>query len=137
MPFSHRFQRVIPETEEIAADADVEKVIFCSGAVYYDLLEERTKVGNDKVALVRVEQLAPFPFDYVQENVDKYPKASVFWAQEEHKNAGAWTFIQKRVHTASGKWPTYIGRPTAAAPATGYAWKHKQQSAAIMQEAFA
>ncbi|XP_043592395.1 2-oxoglutarate dehydrogenase, mitochondrial isoform X5 [Bombus pyrosoma] len=96
------FLRVIPE-EGVASQnpSNVKRVIFCSGKVYYDLKKARAeKKLDDKVAIVRIEQISPFPYDLVRDEADKYANAKIVWAQEEHKNQGAWTYVQPRFHTA-------------------------------------
>lgn len=87
-----RFQRLIPERrpDDIVADDKVRRVVFCSGAFYYDLVDGRASAGVDDVAIVSVEQVAPWPFDLVAEQISKYPNAEVVWAQEEPKNMGTW-----------------------------------------------
>lgn len=129
---SNVFQAVIPETS--ADIKNVHKVVFCSGKVYYDLFEKRAERGVKDVALVRVEQLHPFPFQAVIEQIKKYPNASVAWCQEEPKNMGSWYFISPHLRTAgraAGKgndfFPLYHGRPAAASPATGYGTEHTAQ----------
>ncbi|GMS95706.1 hypothetical protein PENTCL1PPCAC_17882, partial [Pristionchus entomophagus] len=86
-----KFQRVIPD-KNIENPSNVQRVIFCTGKVYYDLVAARKHVGKEnEVALARVEQLSPFPYDLVLEECTKYPEAGLVWAQEEHKNMGGWT----------------------------------------------
>jgi len=76
----------------------VEKLIFCSGQVYYDLAKARTDLKKNKIAIVRVEQVAPFPIKNVQEQCNKYKNARVVWCQEEHYNMGAWAFVEQRAN---------------------------------------
>jgi 2-oxoglutarate dehydrogenase E1 component len=122
-----RFLRVIKETNEaISSKPDhVKKLILCSGKIYYELVEEREKRGQTDVAIVRIEQLAPFPWDKVAEETARYNGAEVAWVQEEPKNMGAWSFVQPRIATATRtlnsveKRPSYVGRKPAAATATG------------------
>ncbi|XP_071857855.1 oxoglutarate dehydrogenase Nc73EF isoform X3 [Bombus fervidus] len=106
------FLRVIPE-EGVASQnpSNVKRIIFCSGKVYYDLKKARAeKKLDDKVAIVRVEQISPFPYDLVKKEAAKYANAELVWAQEEHKNQGAWTYIQPRFHTAlNGTRPVFSG----------------------------
>ncbi|XP_061936221.1 2-oxoglutarate dehydrogenase complex component E1 isoform X2 [Apis cerana] len=96
------FLRVIPE-EGVASQNpnNVKRVLFCSGKIYYDLKKARAEKNlDDKVAIIRVEQISPFPYDLVKKEAVKYSNADLVWAQEEHKNQGAWTYIQPRFHTA-------------------------------------
>lgn len=82
-----RFQRVIEEeSTEMVPDNQIKKVVFCSGQVYYDLVAERTKRGINDIAIVRVEQIAPFPFRYIEPSLARYSNAQVQWVQEEPKN---------------------------------------------------
>ncbi|XP_025419008.1 2-oxoglutarate dehydrogenase, mitochondrial isoform X3 [Sipha flava] len=95
------FLRIIPEKGAAADNAsNVKRLIFCSGRVYYDLTksrEERNLV--DSIAIARVEQISPFPFDLIKQECAKYPNADIVWSQEEHKNQGSWPYVQPRFHT--------------------------------------
>eukprot|EP00904_Undaria_pinnatifida_P004984 jgi/Undpi1/1615/HiC_scaffold_11.g05005.m1 len=121
------FMRVIPEANpEVYNNQEaVTRLILCCGQFYYDLVAEREKSGRSDIAIARVEQVSPFPFDKVAKQTKRYPNAEVCWVQEEPKNMGAWSFVRPCIKTASRKLnneekkPRYIGRPTAAAPATG------------------
>lgn len=79
------------------ADAQIKKVLLCSGQIYYDLEAERTKRGINDVAIVRIEQIAPFPFRYIEPSLKRYTNAKVEWVQEEPKNQGAWSFVEPRM----------------------------------------
>ncbi|XP_043254335.1 2-oxoglutarate dehydrogenase, mitochondrial isoform X2 [Colletes gigas] len=96
------FLRVIPEEGKAAQNpSNVKRVVFCSGKVFYDLKKARAeKQLDDKVAIARVEQITPFPYDLVKKEAAKYPNADLIWSQEEHKNQGAWSYVQPRFHTA-------------------------------------
>uniref|UniRef100_U3JW96 2-oxoglutarate dehydrogenase-like, mitochondrial n=1 Tax=Ficedula albicollis TaxID=59894 RepID=U3JW96_FICAL len=117
------FQRVIPENGPAAqAPHEVKRVIFCTGKVYYDLVKERKSQDLEKqVAITRLEQISPFPFDLLKEEVDKYPTADLVWCQEEHKNSGYYDYVKPRFRTIVNHtrpiW--YVGREPAAAAATG------------------
>ncbi|CAF0825505.1 unnamed protein product [Brachionus calyciflorus] len=95
------FVRAYTETGPASQNPEeVKKVIFCSGKVYYDLKEQREKRNlNDQVAIVRIEQVAPFPFDIVKDELSKYKNAKICWSQEEHKNAGAYNYAKSRIQT--------------------------------------
>ncbi|XP_015124191.1 2-oxoglutarate dehydrogenase, mitochondrial isoform X2 [Diachasma alloeum] len=97
-----QFLRVIPEEGPAAQNpSSVKRLIFCSGKVYYDLTKARTERSmNDKVAIARVEQISPFPYDLIKREVEKYPNAEIMWTQEEAKNQGAWSYVQPRFVTA-------------------------------------
>ncbi|XP_069996327.1 2-oxoglutarate dehydrogenase complex component E1 isoform X3 [Penaeus vannamei] len=96
------FQRMYPEAGPASNNpANVKRLIFCSGRVYYDLLQARKEAGlEEKIAIARVEQIAPFPYDLVMKECAKYADAELVWSQEEHKNMGAWSYIQPRISTA-------------------------------------
>ncbi|XP_026815299.1 2-oxoglutarate dehydrogenase, mitochondrial isoform X5 [Rhopalosiphum maidis] len=95
------FLRIIPEKGTAADNAsNVKRLIFCSGRVYYDLTKAREEHNLvDTVAIARVEQISPFPFDLVKQECAKYPNADILWSQEEHKNQGPWPYVQPRFHT--------------------------------------
>ncbi|XP_062508583.1 2-oxoglutarate dehydrogenase complex component E1-like [Corticium candelabrum] len=123
------FKRVIPDGS-IPCDDDVKKLLFCSGKVYYELLKaKKTRGHGSHIAIVRVEQLSPFPFDLVILEAKKYPNADIVWAQEEPKNMGAWTYVQPRLATALAgtRRVTYAGRPPSAATATGNKKHHLEE----------
>ncbi|XP_060516610.1 2-oxoglutarate dehydrogenase complex component E1 isoform X3 [Cylas formicarius] len=95
------FQRIIADDGPAAQNPQcVQKLIFCSGKVFYDLRKINKEKGiEDKIALIRVEQLTPFPFDLVKAECEKYPNAQIAWAQEEHKNQGGWAYVKPRFET--------------------------------------
>ncbi|KAI9151219.1 2-oxoglutarate dehydrogenase E1 component [Blastocladiella emersonii ATCC 22665] len=97
-----RFQRFIPEIapESIAAPEEIKTVVLCAGQVYYSLLRAREVNQVKDVAIARIEQFTPFPFDKVRDFVDQYPNARVKWVQEEPMNMGPWTFVEPRIATA-------------------------------------
>ncbi len=116
--------------------AKVRRLVLCTGKVYYDLLEVSEKTGRDDVYLLRVEQLYPFPADVVQDYVASFPALEeVVWAQEEPKNAGAWTFMEPLIEAALGQRPIYAGRPAAAATATGLMKRHNAEQAQLIADA--
>src|SRR6185312_626323 len=132
-----RFQLLIPEVEDIKA-AKVERVVFCSGKVYYDLLEARRGAGVDNVAIVRIEQLYPFPQTEYAETLAGYPNArDIVWCQEEPGNQGAWYQIRHRLQEPLKQKHElrYAGRPHAASTAAGYMQLHVQQQKALIQNA--
>ncbi|PIK42551.1 putative 2-oxoglutarate dehydrogenase, mitochondrial [Apostichopus japonicus] len=116
------FQRLIPELG-VATEkpSNIERLIFCSGRVFYDLLKERKETQKeDRIAIARVEQISPFPYDLVDAECRKYSNAELMWVQEEHKNMGAWTYVQPRIQNLmGGQTVRYSGRSSAAATATG------------------
>jgi len=136
--FTHSgFRPLIDDTEVAKAEA-VERVVMCSGKVYYDLAEARKKQGADRVAIVRLEQFYPFPQARLQEVLGRYPQArELVWAQEEPKNMGGWTFVEPRLQNFSpgGKRPVYVGRVASASPATGSYAIHQAEQARLVSEA--
>src|SRR5690554_278970 len=135
------FQTVIPEIDQIDP-AKVDRVIMCSGKVYYDLLEKRRADENENVAIVRIEQLYPFPEDDLSEVLAPYTNVrKVVWCQEEPMNQGAWYCSQhhmRRVlsqHSVSNLYLDYAGREASAAPAGGYPSVHAEEQAKLLQDA--
>ena len=131
------FQNVIGEIDELDS-AKVERVIMCSGKVYYDLLEQRRKNELNNVAIVRMEQLYPFPQQELQEKVAQYAHVKDWvWCQEEPQNQGAWYCSQHHFFNAipQGSTLTYAGREASASPAVGYAAVHIQQQKALVEDA--
>ncbi|WP_049324411.1 2-oxoglutarate dehydrogenase E1 component, partial [Stutzerimonas stutzeri] len=135
------FQTVIPEIDPIDP-AKVERVIMCSGKVYYDLLDKRRAESRDDIAIVRIEQLYPFPEEDLAEALAPYQNVKhIIWCQEEPMNQGAWYCSQhhmRRVATAHKKelFLQYAGRDASAAPAVGYASMHAEQQEKLLQDAF-
>ncbi len=133
------FQRVIGETGKIAAPAKVRRVVLCSGKVYYDLLQAREDKNIDDVAIVRVEQLYPWPKDTIARELAKYKNAEVVWCQEEPANMGSWTFVDRRLEYAledidiKAKRPFYAGRMPAASPATGLMKVHVREQNQLVE----
>ncbi|MCX7240468.1 MAG: 2-oxoglutarate dehydrogenase E1 component [Burkholderiales bacterium] len=133
------FQTVIPETRELKSDK-VKRLVVCSGKVYYDLVRKREEKGIDDVAIVRVEQLYPFPHKAFSTELKKYPQvAEVVWCQDEPQNQGAWFFVQHYLHEnmAEGQRLGYSGRAASASPAVGYSHLHQEQQKALVEGAFA
>jgi len=141
MADSTHFRPVLCEVDELAAHDQVRRVVLCSGKVYYDLLAARREAGVKDVAIVRLEQLYPFPEVTLAKVLGPYTKAEVVWCQEEPDNMGAWTFVDRRIEHAlkqlggAARRPSYVGREEAASPATGLAKVHAQQQAGLVQEA--
>ncbi|MDO9711823.1 2-oxoglutarate dehydrogenase E1 component [Paracraurococcus lichenis] len=135
------FKYVIPEIDAIAPEEEVKRVVLCTGKVYYDLLQERRDKGVRDVAIIRVEQLHPFPAQSLARALAPYRNAEVIWCQEEPENMGAWNFIDRRLEKVlktldiKAKRPDYAGRKEAASPATGLAKVHSQEQEALVREA--
>jgi 2-oxoglutarate decarboxylase len=116
----------------------VERVVLCSGKVFYDLSEARKKTEEDRVAIVRLEQFYPFPLSGLSDVLAGYPKAKeLVWCQEEPKNMGAWSFMEARLENllSSCERPRYVGREASASPATGSYAVHKQEQERLVKEA--
>jgi len=136
------FQTVLGEQDAAIAKnaAKVKRVIACSGKVYYDLVKKRAEAERNDVAIIRVEQLYPFPHKAFTAELKKYPNASdIVWCQDEPQNQGAWFFIQHNIHEnmQEGQKLGYAGRAASASPAVGYAHLHQDQQKALVDAAFA
>nr|WP_314582728.1 2-oxoglutarate dehydrogenase E1 component [uncultured Pseudomonas sp.] len=135
------FQTVIPEIDTLDA-AKVTRLVMCSGKVYYDLLEKRRAEGREDIAIVRIEQLYPFPEDDLMEAIAPYTNLThVVWCQEEPMNQGAWYSSQHHLRRSIGNHNRnlvleYAGRDASAAPACGYASMHAEQQEKLLQDAF-
>ena len=143
------FHRVLPDHAGIKdyglinlrKDKEIKKVILCSGKIYFDLLEAREKIKNDKVYFVRIEQLYPFPVKTLATELKRFRKnAKFFWCQEEPQNMGAWNSARNYIDwtlnyiDAENKEVRYIGRKPAASPATGYIKRHIDQQKQIVEK---
>jgi 2-oxoglutarate dehydrogenase E1 component len=136
---SGAFRPLIGETEALDPER-VERLIFCSGKVYYDLAETRRSEKLDHVAIIRLEELYPFPIDEYARTIDRYANArEIIWCQEEPQNQGAWYQIRHRLQEPlTGKHELfYAGRPGAAAPASGIHALHVRQQQAFVSAALA
>ena len=135
-----RFQTVIGETEKLDPKK-VKRIVLCQGKIYYELLAYRREQGIKDIALVRIEQLYPFPSEAFAAAVDAFPGAKeVVWCQEEPRNQGAWYWLASRHHLMDVLGPKrkllLVSRPAAAAPAVGYYAKHNQQQKEVIENAF-
>ena len=115
------------------------RVLLCCGKVYYQLLEAREDSGFEDVALIRLEQLHPFPFDELRDALARYAAREVVWVQEEPWNMGAWNYAYDRISRVlpEGRILRYAGRPESASPATGSYRLHEEEQALFVREAFA
>ncbi|MGR3638432.1 2-oxoglutarate dehydrogenase E1 component, partial [Alterinioella nitratireducens] len=126
---------------ELVEDDQIKRVVMCSGKVYYDLLEERDKRGITDVYLLRLEQFYPFPALALVKELERFKGAEMVWCQEEPKNQGPWSFVEPNIEWvlsrigADHTRPRYAGRHAAASPATGLASMHKEQQAALVNDA--
>jgi 2-oxoglutarate dehydrogenase E1 component len=135
------FRPLIGETNKIAADDKVRKLVLCTGKVYYELLEAREAKKINDVALIRLEQLYPFPKEELKAELKKYKNAEIIWCQEEPKNMGAWKFVDDLIEETlietkhKSNRPKYVGRIACASPATGYGSYHSREQKALIDEA--
>ena len=122
-------------------DAQIKRVVICSGKVYYDLLAARDAAGADDVYLMRLEQFYPFPAQAMSKELERFKDAVIVWCQEEPKNMGGWTFVEPNIEWvlnrigAKHSRPRYVGRAAAASPATGLASRHKAEQESLVNEA--
>jgi 2-oxoglutarate dehydrogenase E1 component len=134
------FQTVIPEVDESIDAKKVKRVVACSGKVYYDLVNSRKERGQTDTAIIRVEQLYPFPHKAFAAALKQFPNFNeLVWAQDEPQNQGAWLQIQHNIfeNLSEGQKLAYAGRPASASPAVGYYDKHYAQQKALIETAFA
>ena len=146
-PGSH-FRWIIPdqshESGEIESHENIERVIMCSGQVYAALLKHRQTNEIKNTAITRIEQLNPFPWQQLKENLDSYPNAkNIVWCQEEPLNSGAWSFMQPRIETMLNETEhhnrrhcLYAGRNPSASVATGLKASHVKEEHDLVESAF-
>jgi 2-oxoglutarate dehydrogenase E1 component len=144
MDTSNSFHRVLRDQAEVvpgattinlAKDCDIKRVVLCSGKVYFDLMEEREKRGENRIQILRLEQLYPFPDSVLAEELNRFPKAELVWCQEEPKNQGAWSFVAPRLEALTGSKPRYVGRPEYASTAAGLMKQHLAELAQFLNDA--
>ena len=134
------FRRVLPETEKLIADEQIRRVVLCTGKVYYDLFEERKRRNINDVAIIRIEQLYPWPKETLLKQLARYPSAEVIWCQEEPANMGAWTFVDRRIEfileelEQKAHRAYYVGRKASASPATGVLKNHVYEQALLVEQ---
>ena len=136
-----QFHRTLWELDDAERGKEMKRVILCTGKVYYDLLEKREELGIKDTTFIRLEQLAPFPKDALQEALTYFPNAEFIWCQEEPRNMGAWNYVHDKIEQAKEDGhlkcmkPRYVGRPEAASPATGFVRVHEREQQALVTEA--
>ncbi|WP_029253171.1 multifunctional oxoglutarate decarboxylase/oxoglutarate dehydrogenase thiamine pyrophosphate-binding subunit/dihydrolipoyllysine-residue succinyltransferase subunit [Paraoerskovia marina] len=131
---SGTFRPVI--TDDGVTPANVDRVLLCSGRVYYDLLAERTKRKDDRTAIVRLEQLYPLDVDAIRAEIEKFGTDNVVWVQDEPQNQGPWSFIHISLPDDLPQ-VQVVSRPASASTAAGTAKKHQAQQAVLIEQAFA
>ncbi len=135
------FNLIYSEQDELVDDLNIKRVILCSGKIYYDLYQARKAKNIKDIALIRVEQLYPFPHDYLAQELKRYTRAEVVWCQEEPENMGAWNFIDRRIEKVlreiKGAYlrPYFVGRPESASPATGFYERHEYEQNLLIEQA--
>jgi 2-oxoglutarate dehydrogenase E1 component len=133
------FETVISEKDRAIEPKKVKRVIFCSGKVYYDLVNTRRDRKENDVAILRLEQLYPFPHKTLAAELKKFPAANeLVWCQDEPANQGPWFYVQHHLleNMADGQKLGYAGRAASASPAVGYYAKHVEQQKALLDVAF-
>lgn len=128
------FQEILDDSEP---SLKPEQLVFCSGKIYYDLVQERKARAKEGMTILRIEQLYPFPEQKLEQHIEKYKGfKECYWVQEEHKNMGAYEFMARKLEKLTGKPLVYIGRITSASPATGSFQIHKKEHKKMMDELF-
>ena len=136
-----RFHRIFPDTSISSNTSKIKRVVLCSGKIYYDLNDERQKQQKTDIALIRLEQIAPFPYSSLTDELSKYQDAEVIWCQEEPHNMGAWSFVYPKINNilqslfGNTKSVSYIGREESASTATGYLKVHIKEHKSIISNA--
>jgi len=134
---SGSFEAVLPEVDDLPTK-DITRVVMCSGKVYYDLLEHRRQAEKNDVAIIRIEELYPFPAERLNDVLHLYKNTKhLIWCQEEPKNQGAWDYFEPRFaakleHCCKVE---YVGREPSAAPAVGSTIVHARQQKALVAAA--
>ncbi len=134
-----QFETVISEVDKSIKPKDVKRIVACSGRVYYDLIAAREEKKHDDVAIIRLEQMYPFPHKAFAAEIKKFAGAAeVVWCQDEPQNQGPWFQIQHNIleNMNQGQSLAYAGRPPSASPAVGYMAKHIERQKALVAAAF-
>jgi 2-oxoglutarate dehydrogenase E1 component len=128
---------------QLKGDAEINRVILCSGKVYYDLVEQRAKTGRDDIYILRLEQFYPWPMKSLTNELKRFKNAELVWCQEEPKNMGGWTFVDPWLELTlerlkvKAKRARYVGRQASASTAAGLMTRHQKELEAFLTEAFA
>ena len=133
---SGSFQEILDDPIHSAKPTAVKRVVLCSGKVYYDLVDYRTKNNISDTAVVRIEQLYPLKSDRLAEIAKQYKGARIVWAQEESQNMGAWSWISPQLQTLFGSAPVYAGRDASSSPAVGILALHRIELENLLKDAF-
>ncbi|XP_043537581.1 2-oxoglutarate dehydrogenase, mitochondrial-like [Chiloscyllium plagiosum] len=139
LPGTEFLRGIVEDGPAAQKPEEVKRLLFCTGKVYYELAKERKSRSLEaEVAITRLEQLSPFPFDVVEEEAKKYANAELLWCQEEHKNQGYYEYVKPRIRATTRRerpvW--YVGREPASAPATGNKNTHLQELKRFLETSF-
>ena len=131
------FEPVLQDDEALGRAVGIERILLCSGKVYYDLLAAAVdRPERDRTAILRLERLYPLPAKQLNAAVGAFPaSAELRWVQEEPANMGAWSFIRPHLEDLLARRPVYVGRPAKASPAEGYAGKHARRQDQLVRKA--
>ena len=137
------FTKVRNETLDIIVKnpQQIKKVLICSGQVYYDLINERQKLKRNDIAIIALEQIAPFPYEDIYHAINKFSNAEFVWTQEEHFNQGCWSYIEPRINNLLNMFNfknntiSYTGRNPSSASATGHHNSHEKELKRILESA--
>ena len=127
----------------LKSDDEINRVIVCSGKVYFDLVEQRAKSGRDDVYILRMEQFYPWPMKSLSNELKRFKNAELVWVQEEPKNMGGWMFVDPWIELTlerlkvKAKRARYVGRPASASTAAGLMSRHMKELETFLTEAFA
>jgi 2-oxoglutarate dehydrogenase E1 component len=128
------FKEVLEDPDPVKS---VRRILFCSGKIYYELLQKRREIKKTDTAIIRLEQFYPFPETQLKAVIRKYKQVRQFnWVQEEPENMGAWFFVRWRLEKLIKKSLEYIGRNAAASPATGFPSIYRKEQTAVTDTAF-
>jgi 2-oxoglutarate dehydrogenase E1 component len=117
--------------------SNASRVILCSGKIYWELVAERAKLGDNSSAIIRVEQLYPLPVNEIMNELNKHPQANVMWVQDEPANQGPWPFVSANLlEPMNGRTLRRVSRRAAASPATGSIYVHEEEQKALIAEVF-
>jgi len=131
------FQEMLPDVMDFKNPDDVERIVFCSGKVFYDLAQHRAESKIDNAAIIRIEQLYPFNQEMLEQLVSQYPKVTKWvWAQEEPKNMGAYSYIRPCLESTLETRLRYAGRKPSSSPAAGSKAQHIREQKMLVEEAF-
>jgi multifunctional 2-oxoglutarate metabolism enzyme len=131
------FQPVIGDDLAAAKASQVDRVLLCSGKVYWDLLAQRVKSGDEHTAIVRFEQLYPLDTDSARAALAPFDGAELVWVQDEPRNQGPWSFVSMHLPQLLNRTLRVVSRDESASPAAGSAKKHQAQQATLVEQAFA